>query len=72
MRPKCKRLVTSKILTVKHTGKIPLRRSRSKQEDYIRIDLREICINKRNWIDSNQDRDYWGALVNSVLNLRVP
>jgi hypothetical protein len=27
--------------------------------------------NKRNWMDSVQDRDYFGALVNAVLNLRV-
>ena len=36
------------------------------------MDLKEIRINTRNWVDSAQDRDYWRALVNAVLNLRVP
>jgi hypothetical protein len=41
-------------------------------EDNIRIDLKEIGINTRNWVDSAQDRDYWRALLNSALNLLVP
>jgi hypothetical protein len=36
------------------------------------MDLKETGINKRNWIDSEKDRDYWRALVNATLNLRVP
>ena len=35
------------------------------------MDLEEIGINTRNWFDSAQDRDYWRALVNAALNLRV-
>ena len=35
------------------------------------MDLKEIGISMRNWIDSAQDRDYWRALVNVSLNLRV-
>ena len=34
--------------------------------------LEEIGINARNWVDSTQDMDYWRALVNAALNLRVP
>ena len=30
-----------------------------------------MSINTRNWVDSAQDRDYWRALVNTTLNLRV-
>jgi hypothetical protein len=42
------------------------------REDNIRMDLKEIGINARNWVDSAQDKDYWKALVNVALNLRVP
>ena len=41
-------------------------------EDNIRMDLEEIGINAGNWVDSAQDRNYWRALVNAALNLRVP
>jgi hypothetical protein len=34
------------------------------------MDLKEIGINTRNWVDSAED--YWRALVNAALNLRVP
>ena len=36
------------------------------------MDLKEIGINSRDWVDSAQDRDYRGALVNAALNLQVP
>ena len=61
-----------KMLTGKPTGKRPLGRLRRRWEDNIRMDLKEIGINTRNWVDSAQDRDYWRALVNAALNLRVP
>ena len=35
------------------------------------MELKEIGINKRNWVDSDQDRNYWSTLVNAALNLRV-
>ena len=60
-----------KILIPKPTGKRPLGRSRRRWEDNIRLDLEEIGINAENWVDSAQDRDYWRALVNAALNLRV-
>ena len=60
-----------KILTGKPTGKRPLGRPRRRWEDTIRMDLEEIGISTGNWVDSPQDRDYWGALVNVALNLRV-
>ena len=61
-----------KILTGKPTGKRPLGRSRRRWEGNIRMDLEEIGINAGNWVDSAQDRNYWRALVNAALNLRVP
>ena len=36
------------------------------------MELEEIGINARNSVDSAQDRNYWRALVNAALNLRVP
>ena len=36
------------------------------------MNLEEIGINAGNWVHSAQDRDYWRALVNAALNLRVP
>ena len=50
----------------------PLGRPRRRWEDNIRIDLEKIGINAGNWVDSAQDRNYWRALVNAALNLRVP
>ena len=61
-----------KILTGKPTGKRPLGRPRRRWEDNIRIDLEEVGINEGNWVDLAQDRDYWRALVNAALSLRVP
>ena len=61
-----------KILTGTPAGKMSLGRPKRRWEDSIRMDLKEIGINTRNWVDSAEDRDYWKALVNSVLNLLIP
>ena len=61
-----------KILTGKPTGKRPSGRPWRRWEDNIRMDLEEICINAGNWVDSAQDRNYWRAVVNAALNLRIP
>ena len=55
-----------KMLTGKPIGKRPLEMPRR------RMDLKEIGINTKNWVDSAQNRDYWRALVNAALNLRFP
>ena len=46
-------------------------RPRRRWEDNIRMDLEEIGVNTGSWVDSAQDRNYWRALVNAALNLRV-
>ena len=59
--------IVFKILTGKPQGKRSFVRPRRRCEDHIRIDLREIGINTRNWVDSAQDMDYWRALVTAAL-----
>ena len=61
-----------KILAGTPIGKISLGRPRRRWVDNIRMDLEEIGINAGNWVDWAQDRNYWRALVNVALNLRVP
>jgi hypothetical protein len=53
-------------------GKRPLGRPRRRWVGSIKIDLREIGRDGGDWIDLAQDRDQWRALVNTVMNLRVP
>ena len=60
------------MLTGAPAGKRPLGRTRHSWEDNIRMDLKEIGISTRNWVDLAQVRDYWRVLVNSALNLQVP
>jgi hypothetical protein len=50
----------------------PLGRPRHRWEDNIKIDLREIGFGNVDWIHLAQDRDSWRAIVNTVMNLRVP
>jgi hypothetical protein len=53
-------------------GRRPLGRPRRRWEDNIKMDLREIGFGDVDWINWTQDRDRWRALVNTVMNLRVP
>jgi hypothetical protein len=55
----------------KPEGKSPLGRPRSRWEDGIRMDLREIGLGGMDWIRLSQDRDRWRAVVSEVMNLRV-
>jgi hypothetical protein len=61
-----------RLLVGKPEGKRPLRRSRRRWVDNIRMDLREVRWSNVDWIGLAKDRNRWRALVNSVLNLRVP
>jgi hypothetical protein len=61
-----------KLPASKPSGKRPLGTTRRRWEDNIRMDLEEMVINTRNWVNSAQGRDYWRGLVKAGLNLRVP
>jgi hypothetical protein len=60
-----------RILVGKPEGKRPLGRPRRRWVDN-KMDLRERGGDGVDWMDMAQDRDQWRALVNTVLNLRVP
>jgi hypothetical protein len=55
-----------------HKGPRPLGRPRRRWEDNIKMDLREIGFGDVDWIHLARDRDTWRAVVNTVMNLRVP
>ena len=61
-----------RILTGTPTGKRRLGKPRHRWEDNIRMDLNEIGIHTRNWVNLVEDKDYWRARVNVALNLRIP
>jgi hypothetical protein len=61
-----------RLLVGKPEGKRPLRRPRRRWVDNIRIDLGEVGWGDVGWIGLAKDRNRWRAVVNSVLNLRVP
>jgi hypothetical protein len=61
-----------RLLVGKPDGKRPLGRPRRKLVDNIRMDLGEVGWGDVDWIGLAKDRNRWIALVNSVLNLRVP
>jgi hypothetical protein len=79
----CSKFICFKLLRLKFTnpepwwegrpeGKRPLGRHRHMWEDNIMVDIREIGGGGMDWIDLAEDRDQWRALVNTVMNLRVP
>jgi hypothetical protein len=61
-----------RILVGNPEGKRPLGRPRRRWVDSVKIDLKDIGWYVMGWIDLAQDRDQWRALVNAVMNLRVP
>jgi hypothetical protein len=56
----------------KPEGKRPLGRPRRRWVDNIRMDLGEVACGDVDWIGLAKDKNRWRALVNLVLNLRVP
>jgi hypothetical protein len=61
-----------RLLVGKSEGKRPLGRPRHRWIDNFKMDLLEIGENVVDWTGLAQDRYKWRALVNSVMNLRVP
>jgi hypothetical protein len=61
-----------RVLVGKPEGRRPLGRPRRRWENNIKMDLREVGWGDVDWIDLAQDRDRRRALVNTVMNLRVP
>jgi hypothetical protein len=61
-----------RLLVGKREGKRPLWRPRPRWADNIKIYLLDIGWGSVDWIGLAQDRDKWRALVNAVINLRVP
>jgi hypothetical protein len=61
-----------RILVGKTEGKRPLGRPKRRWEDNIKAIFQEVGCGCMDWIGLAQDTDRWRALVNAVMNLRVP
>jgi hypothetical protein len=61
-----------RLLVGKPERKRPLGRPRHRWIDYVKVDILEMGLSVVDWIGLAQDRYRWRALVNSVMNLRVP
>jgi len=68
-----KRRAVYRVLVRTTEGKRAFGRPRPNWEDNIKMDLQEMgCGGDMDWIEVAQDKDRWRALVNAVVNLRVP
>ena len=61
-----------RVLVGKSEGKRPLGRPERRWEDNIKENLQEVGCRCMDWIELGQDKDWWWALLNAVMNLRVP
>jgi hypothetical protein len=60
-----------RVLVGKLDGMTPMGRPKCRWEDNIKADLQEVGCGGMDWIELDQERDRWWALVNAVMNLRV-
>jgi hypothetical protein len=61
-----------RVLVGKPEEKRPLGRPRSRWEYNIKADIQKVECGGMDWLELDKDRDKWRALVNAVMNLRVP
>ena len=61
-----------RFLVGKPEGGRPLGRPRRRWEDNIKVDLKEVEGGCGDWMELDQDRERWRALVSTVMNFRVP
>jgi hypothetical protein len=61
-----------RVLVGKPEGEKPFGIPRRRWEDNITMDLQELEWGCGNWMEMAQDRERWRALVNTVMNFRVP
>jgi len=64
--------VLYRVLVGKPEGRRPFERPRYSWKDNIEMDLQKVGCGDVDWIELAQDRDRWRALLNAVMNLRVP
>jgi hypothetical protein len=67
-----KRKSVCRVLVEKSEGNRPFGRPRRRWENNIKMDLQEVGCGGIGWTDLSQDRDWWWALANAEMNLRVP
>jgi len=61
-----------RVMVEETEGKRPLGRPRRRWGDNIKMDLQEVGCGGMDWIKLAQDKDRWRALVNTMMNIRVP